>query len=141
MNAEPGSKNIDVTEWHFNKTLFVESNRNIIPGTKIIFSPHTKMQFNKNKSQKLALLTLEWRYQRADLIHFAARDIYKIDYSDFTENYELITGIIMNSYKRCVNEFKRKISGSGFDFSISYPSETAIRHLYKKIFQEFQHEG
>src|SRR4051812_20322582 len=102
MNAEPGTKTIHVTEWHFNKTLFAESDSNIIPGTKIIFSPQTKMQFKKNKSQKFALLILEWRYQRADLIHFAARNTYKIDYSDFTENYELITGIIMDSYKRCV---------------------------------------
>ena len=98
MKAQPREDSFKITRWYMSTTLKQEFSDGVKFKTAeaIHCEPHIKR--STNKTEKLALLRLEWGYILKNYIEYIADDEYYVEFSDLENSDAVLNKIIVTSY-------------------------------------------
>jgi hypothetical protein len=131
-----------VERWNNSKTLEQEFSPNVkftLGGLKAKIDEKTYFNFDKYRSEKKAIITIEWAYNLETWIDYSVKVQYYATYLNFDGETIKIKNMVSDSIKRSESEFTKKIPkmNLGFFFrQIGKPDVDPIRQLIQRRIRE-----
>lgn len=134
-------KGFNVTRWYVSPTIKQQfpDGTSFPTAHAIHCEPH--IRHSTDKTDRIALLRLEWGYVLKNYIEYIADDEYYLDFSDKSDIENKLNELIVISYAKFLKEFDdRKVNG--FDFrKIPAFDKPKVDALRQKIIGHLQRKG